>query len=527
MRHVRRKPRVRVAIIGAGFAGSILARVLWVQGHDVTLVEKSRHPRFAIGESSTPLAAICLERLADRYALPELRNLAAYGRWMEAIPHVRRGLKRGFTFYGHERNHLFANTMRNNRRLLVAASPEDRIADSHWLRSDVDAYLLKMAADVGVRYLGRTQMASAEVSESIRLHGSNQDGAVSIDADVVIDATGSVGFLGRQLGLESAQRQTDLTTALVFGHFEGVQPFADVASISNSMPVGPYPDDRAAVHHLLREGWMYQLPFDHGIVSAGFLIERGPWWRVQQSMSPQELWDDMLYAYPSLADQFSDAKSVTEIHVVPQLQRRLETAAGQNWALLPHTYSFSSPMFSTGIAWSLTAVERLAHAFEDPETLPSAFDRYDALLRDEAAHLEQLVAGAYAARHDFDTFVEYAMLYFAAASFSEASQRLLDVAPGGHEWCWDGFLGARDPQLQPLIEMISKELQTAPADAGELAKRIKKGIASRNVAGLSDASRNRLYPVDHDDLVKKADLLGLTTEEIRLQLPRLRGVDQN
>jgi len=515
---------VRVAIVGAGFAGSILARVLEVQGHDVTLVEKSRHPRFAIGESSTPLAAICLERLADRYALPELRNLAAYGRWMEAMPHVRRGLKRGFTFYGHERNHPFSNTMRNNRRLLVAASPEDRIADSHWLRSDVDAYLAKMATDAGVRYLDRTQMTSAEIGESIKLLGNGPNGTVSIDTDVAIDAAGNAGFLGRQLGLASAERPTNLTTALVFGHFEGVQPFADVASISNSMPAGPYPDDRAAVHHLLREGWMYQLPFDHGIVSAGFLIEHGPWWKVQQTMSPRELWDDMLYAYPSLADQFSDAKPVTEIQVVPQLQRRLETAAGPNWALLPYSYAFSSPMFSTGIAWSLVAVERIARAFEDPATLPSAFDRYDALLRDEAVHLEHLVAGAYATRHDFDAFVEYAMLYFAAASFSEASQRLLDVARDGHEWCWDGFLGARDPQLQPLIELISKDLRTAQPDPSELASRIREGIASRNVAGLSDASRNRMYPVDLDDLAKKADLLGLTTEEIRLQLPRLRGV---
>jgi FADH2 O2-dependent halogenase len=241
-------------------------------------------------------------------------------------------------------------------------------------------------------------------------------------------------------------------------------------------------------------------------------------------MSPLELWDDMLYAYPSLADQFSDAKPVTEIQIVPQLQRRLGRAAGPNWALLPYSYAFSSPMFSTGIAWSLVAVERIARAFEDPATLPSAFDRYDALLRDEAVHLEHLVAGAYATRHDFDAFVEYAMLYFAAASFSEASQRLLDVAPDGHEWCWDGFLGARDPQLQPLIELVSKDLRTAQPDTGELASRIREGIASRNVAGLSDASRNRLYPVDLDDLVKKADLLGLTTEEIRLQLPRLRGV---
>ena len=518
---------MRVSIIGSGFAGSILGRVLAVQGHEVVLIERSRHPRFALGESSTPLAAISLERLANRYALPELRDLAAYGRWMEAMPDVRHGLKRGFTFYGHERNRPFSNTMRNNQRLLVAASPEDRIADSHWLRSDVDAYLVQLACDAGVRYLDRTQIDSVEVADTVRLETSSATDRRSIEADVVIDASGAGGALRGLLELPDGDRATTLETALVYGHFEGVQPFADVASVSNPMPVGPYPDDRAAVHHLLREGWMYQLPFDHGAMSAGFVIEYGPWWEVQKTMTPQELWDDMLYAYPSLAEQFRDAKPVTEILVTSRLQRRLEDAAGPNWALLPHSFAFSSPMFSTGIAWSLTAVERLAHAFENPDTLSSALGRYGRLLQDEAAHLEHLVAGAYAARHDFDTFVEYSMLYFAAASFAEAAQRLIDLAPDGDAWCWEGFLGARDPHLRPFIETTSKELRAAPTkDAGEWANQIREGIAPRNIAGLADASRNRLYPVDLDALITKADLLGLTTEEIRLQLPRLRGLDQ-
>ena len=55
--------RLRVAVLGSGFAGTILARVLHRQGHRVVLVERGRHPRFAIGESSTPLGAIALERL--------------------------------------------------------------------------------------------------------------------------------------------------------------------------------------------------------------------------------------------------------------------------------------------------------------------------------------------------------------------------------------------------------------------------------------------------------------------------------
>jgi FADH2 O2-dependent halogenase len=45
-----------VAVVGSGFAGSLVALALTRRGRRVVLVERLRHPRFAIGESSTPLA---------------------------------------------------------------------------------------------------------------------------------------------------------------------------------------------------------------------------------------------------------------------------------------------------------------------------------------------------------------------------------------------------------------------------------------------------------------------------------------
>src|SRR5215475_4316422 len=90
-----------VAIVGSGFAGSVMARVLAVIGYDVVLLERGTHPRFAIGESTTPLANLSLERIARRYGLRDCYHLAAHGRWLERYPSVRRGLKRGFTFYRH------------------------------------------------------------------------------------------------------------------------------------------------------------------------------------------------------------------------------------------------------------------------------------------------------------------------------------------------------------------------------------------------------------------------------------------
>ncbi len=61
-----------VAVLGAGFAGSIMAQVLQRIGRTVVLLERGVHPRFAIGESSTPLANLALEEISRTYDLPQL-----------------------------------------------------------------------------------------------------------------------------------------------------------------------------------------------------------------------------------------------------------------------------------------------------------------------------------------------------------------------------------------------------------------------------------------------------------------------
>src|SRR5262252_7105542 len=118
--------RCQVAIIGSGFGGSLMARVLAVIGYDVVLLERGSHPRFAIGESTTPLANLSLERIARRYGLSDCYHLAAHGRWLQRYPELRRGLKRGFTFYRHHPD----AALDAEQRLLVAASPNDHVADT-------------------------------------------------------------------------------------------------------------------------------------------------------------------------------------------------------------------------------------------------------------------------------------------------------------------------------------------------------------------------------------------------------------
>ncbi len=509
--------RCAVAIVGSGFSGSVLARVLAVQGHDVVLLERGTHPRFAIGESTTPLANLALERLARRYGLTDCYDLAAHGRWLARYPEVRRGLKRGFTFYRHHPGERFADRGLASERLLVAASPSDDIADTHWLRADVDHHFVREAIAAGVDYQDHVELQGAEISaRGVKLTGRRNGNDARYNVDFVIDASGPRGFLARQLSIPSGLARTQTRSALVFSHFTGVRHMTEIVP---GMPPGPYPDDWAAMHHVIDGGWMYSLRFDHGVVSAGFALSPSGLAAATRSRAPdaRDLWDTLLARYPTIGAAFDGATPVLPFGFRSRIQHRLTRAAGSRWVLMPHTYAFVDPLFSTGIAWSFRAIERLALCFEKGAPGVKDLKRYEQLLSAEADQIDRLVAGAYEAMAHFRLFAAHALIYFAAVSFAEARQRLVDNSP------WSGFLGVGDPVLEPLPRESLRRLRRAPKPEA-FERWVAEAIAPRNIAGFADPAAHNLYPVDLDVLLDRHALLGLSREEIIAALPRLRGV---
>jgi hypothetical protein len=177
-------------------------------------------------------------------------------------------------------------------------------------------------------------------------------------------------------------------------------------------------------------------------------------------------------------------------------------------------------------------VERLAEAIGEargrPAAVPSraALRRYESLLAAEADQIDRVVAAAYLALPDFALFAAHAMLYFAVVSFAETRQRLLSGGGG------DPFLGAGQPDVEAMYRQSHRRLARLthggrrPASREErraFAAWTARAIASRNVAGLADPARRNLYPVDLDVLVERCGLLGLSPEQVRRALPRLRS----
>jgi FADH2 O2-dependent halogenase len=91
-----------LAIVGSGFAGSLLSMIATRLGRRVRSSSEAEHPRFAIGESAVA-AGRRPHRGYSRTAMtcPRVRPFASYGEWRRRYPDIVCGLKRGFTYYQH------------------------------------------------------------------------------------------------------------------------------------------------------------------------------------------------------------------------------------------------------------------------------------------------------------------------------------------------------------------------------------------------------------------------------------------
>jgi FADH2 O2-dependent halogenase len=510
--------RYDIAVVGSGFAGSLLAMIARRLGHSVALIEKGVHPRVVIGESSTPLANLLFEELTIRYDLPALRPLAKWGSWQRAYPNVACGLKRGFTFHRHTLGVPAAPDPERKDQLLVAASPHDEIADTHWYRADFDHFLVQEAEKLGVDFFDRVSLDRFDEDEDgVELGGTRNGSAVEFRAKFVADATGPRGFLHRVLGLKELGLPGYPSTQSLYSHFSGVGRLGE-AQFKRADELPPYAIDDAAVHHVFDGGWIWVLKFNNGITSAGVAAtdELASRFRLADGA---HAWQRLLTLVPALELQFAGAKAERPFVHMPRLTFRSSAIAGRRWVLLPSAAGFVDPLLSTGFPLALLGVSRIADAI-DRSWGTAGFDgrlrAYAKQADEELLAAARLIAALYSNMNNFDVFIALALLYFAAASFSEAARRL------GKPQLASSFLLCNDPAFAPaclqLCERASRSLDRHESD--ELIRDILRTIEPFNVAGLGRDERRNWYPVIAGDLVDSAGKLGASREEIFALLRR-------
>lgn len=496
-----------IVVLGAGMGGSLTALVLGRLGLRVVMVDRTHHPRFAIGESSTPTADFVLRALADRYDLPRLRPLSAYGTWQATHPELVCGRKRGFSYFRHRTGEAFLPDPARGNELFVAASPDDERSDTHWLRADVDRFLATEAQSAGVELFDDTEVVDLHHDqEGWRLECRRNAQALALGGRFLVDATGAGGLLASALDLPDATHRLHTHSRTLFTHLRNVLPFEEIlGQAGDALSAYPFSCDHSAQHHLLDGAWMWNLRFENGVVSVGLALDlhRHP---LEAVRSPDDAernrleWSSWIERYPSLAQQLRGAGIVDppgRIHGSGRLQRLCGRIVGPDWALLPHTAGFVDPLHSSGIAHTMCGIERLARVFEEHWNRPgleSALRAYEATIQRELRLIDLLVDGGYRTLDDFPRFVAYSMLYFAAATNWE--HRRAEEGDGFR----GAFLCADDDRLLETVETMHRRVTDraadrppSPAETADLERRIAEAIRPYNRVGLCDPEAHNLY----------------------------------
>ncbi|MGH9585759.1 MAG: hypothetical protein ACRD3F_02320 [Acidobacteriaceae bacterium] len=187
--------------------------------------------------------------------------------------------------------------------------------------------------------------------------------------------------------------------------------------------------------------------------------------------------------------------------------------------MLPSAAGFVDPLLSTGFPLTLLGINRLAELLGqkwDTDEFSNELRTYAKHTDEELVATSRLIGTLFANMGNFPLFSALTLLYFAAASYSEAACRLgkPELAPG--------FLLHDRPEFGKQCEVLQNRAMRAPTGAGsaDLIEDILCAIEPIDVAGLARRDRYGWYPVDAEDILGSARKLGSSRDEVLRMLER-------
>ncbi len=335
-----------VLVVGGGPGGSTTAALLARKGLRVTLVEKSRHPRFHIGESLLPMNMPIFERLGvfDQVMAIGRRKLGA------DFPAAN---ERGYNVY------RFARTLNPGTGFAVQVR-----------REDLDQLLFNHAAACGARTLEDTEVLGVEFgAEAATARLRATDGTVSeLKADYVVDATGRNTLLGTALRLKRKHQQHQ--SAALFAHFAGVErrPGEDAGNIS----IYRFPS-----------GWVWMIPLPGDCTSIGAVCY--PEYLRERRGSNADFLLQTLQRIPGARDRIKRASIIGNLHATGNYSYMCSRMSGHRWLMVGDAFAFLDPIFSTGVYLAMNSAEHAAEvvaaSLREPHREAALQSRYARLVR--------------------------------------------------------------------------------------------------------------------------------------------------
>ena len=491
--------KYNIAVIGSGMGGSACAMVMAKLGYSVLLVEKGSHPRFAIGESATPVMSRKIRYLGEHYGIPEFDELSTYDRIKESGTRILCGAKELFQYFIHVPGQQGISVDGRVPEVIVQ-TPE---VDAQFYRAESDAYVVDLAQRYGAVYLDNTSVDHLEFADDgVTLTCSRNGTAFDLAADFIIDGTGFRSIIGEKYGLKISgdELDTPLRSRSIFTHFRDIGDFeqvlhSDPAFVDRS----PAPRARATQHHCFDGGWVWVIPFENGVTSVGLNLDmdRFP---MNDRDAREEFWD-IISRYPIIHNLIRDKEAVRPYIKTGRLQFLNREIVGDRWAMLPASAYGLDAWFSTGLATSFIAIHRLAELLHEKVFPQKAFKRevlldYEAATKKEYFHVAKMIHGIYKSFKHFDVFQFYCFLCFMGSeSYMEKGgiERGMDMEhlllSAGDE----DFVEKFETIYQRVVEWADQD-EVSKADIEALQAFIQHDMQPYNFRNFGDPAMAGMHP---------------------------------
>jgi tetracycline 7-halogenase / FADH2 O2-dependent halogenase len=393
-----------VIILGSGMGGGLLGSILARHGISVLLIDAGTHPRFAVGEATTPDTSFRLKILAAKYDVPEIANLSTFHKLRDHVSPAC-GVKRSFSFLyqrdGQEQN------PKESHQYPTLAPPMG--PDCHFFRQDTDAYLLAVAVDYGAETCQETRVASVELADD---HVSvTTDKKQTYRAKYLVDAAGFRSPVADKMGLRGNPEEFFKTNSRsMFTHMVGVKHYDQVGVDPKEYEL-KYPLSQATLHHVIDGGWFWVIPFNNHadavnpLCSVGLTLDRNKY--PETGMPAQEEFDMFVERYPSIKRQFEGARTVRNWVSTKRLQYCSTQTVGNRFALLAHAAGFIDPLFSSGLNVTASNTDALAkhliRAFKETGDFSrEAFKLVEDRFQHNLKYFDRVVGTAFVSWANFD-----------------------------------------------------------------------------------------------------------------------------
>ena len=323
-----------VITIGGGPGGAAASTLLAQRGYKVLLLERSRTPRFKIGESLMPATYWTLERMG---VLPRMQDSHFPKKY--SVQFYNKTGKASVPFY-------FTET-----------DPSESSQTWQVLRSEFDALLLDNAREQGV------EIRRGALVKDVLFEGDRGDcargvrvelpdeGEKEIRCRVVVDASGQSAIISKKLGLR--RHDPELKKAAYFTHFQGALR-------------DPGIDEGATLVIRTQEGksWFWYIPLPDDRVSVGvvggldYLVTGRP-------ADPQQVFEEEVERCPALQPRLANATQVFPVQATRDFSYRSSRIAGDGWVLVGDAFGFLDPIYSSGVLLALKSGELAADSVHE------------------------------------------------------------------------------------------------------------------------------------------------------------------